>query len=132
MRCGCSKCVDEFTGKKLLKEEDVPADVVPTSIDYEGNYGISVQWSDGHGTSIYPYDKMESFFKEFQYCVCYISQLGFGMLLRSERVLVATVGVLGRTRAFTRHRLFERSFVTSQNKKLSDSNVEGKRQQMWR
>ena len=84
MRCGCSKCVDEFTGKKLLKEEDVPADVVPTSIDYEGNYGISVQWSDGHGTSIYPYDKMESFFKEFQYCVCYISQLGFGMLLRTS------------------------------------------------
>ena len=35
MKCGCSKCVDEFTGEKLLKEEDVPADVVPTNIDYE-------------------------------------------------------------------------------------------------
>ena len=26
---------DEMTGKKLLKESDVPVDVVPTSIDYE-------------------------------------------------------------------------------------------------
>lgn len=66
LKCGCSKCVDEFTGKKLLKEEDVPVDVVPTNIDYEGNYGISVQWSDGHGTSIYPFDKMEELFKEFK------------------------------------------------------------------
>lgn len=35
LRCGCSKCVDEFTGKKLLKDSDVPSDVVPTQIDYE-------------------------------------------------------------------------------------------------
>ena len=35
MKCGCSKCVDEFTGEKLLKESDVPVDVVPTNIDYE-------------------------------------------------------------------------------------------------
>ena len=27
--------MDEMTGKKLLKDEHVPADVVPTSIDYE-------------------------------------------------------------------------------------------------
>lgn len=67
LRCGCAKCVDEFTGKKLLKDSDVPMDVVPTNIDYEGNYGISVQWSDGHGTSVYPYDKMEKLFKEFQH-----------------------------------------------------------------
>ena len=42
-------------------------DVVPTNIDYVGNYGISVQWSDGHGTSVDPYDKMEKLFKEFQH-----------------------------------------------------------------
>lgn len=62
MQCQCSKCVDEFTGKKLLKESDVPQDVVPLNIDYEGNYGISVQWSDGHGTSIYPFDRIEELF----------------------------------------------------------------------
>lgn len=32
----------------------------------QGNYGISVQWSDGHGTSIYPFDTMEQLFKEFK------------------------------------------------------------------
>ena len=59
--------MDEHTGEKLLKEEDVPKDVVPTSIDYEGNYGICVDWSDGHTQSIYPYDKMERMFKEFNH-----------------------------------------------------------------
>lgn len=49
-----------------MKDSDVPVDVVPTSIDYEGNYGISVQWSDGHGTSIYPFDTIEELFKKSQ------------------------------------------------------------------
>lgn len=35
LKCQCAKCVDEMTGKKLLKDSDVPADVVPTNIDYE-------------------------------------------------------------------------------------------------
>lgn len=66
LQCGCSKCVDEFTGKRIVKDSDVPVDVVPTSIDYEGNYGISVQWSDGHGTSTYPFDTIEELFKKSQ------------------------------------------------------------------
>ena len=45
MKCGCSKCVDEFTGEKLLKESDVPVDVVPTNIDYEVVFAI-ISWSD--------------------------------------------------------------------------------------
>ena len=65
-----------MTGKKLLKDEDVPADVVPTSIDYEvgiveesedsGKYRTRIEWTDGHSGSIYPFDKMDELCKEFK------------------------------------------------------------------
>lgn len=57
-RCRCAACVDEHTGAQILKPEDVPDDVVPLSIEKMGNYAVAVQWSDGHNSSIYPYDRM--------------------------------------------------------------------------
>jgi DUF971 family protein len=30
--------------------------VTPVSIEPVGNYGISIHWSDGHGTGIYRFD----------------------------------------------------------------------------
>ena len=55
-QCKCAKCVDEFTGEQIYNGEH--KDVVPLAIDYEGNYGINVQWSDNH-SSIYSYDSLE-------------------------------------------------------------------------
>ncbi|MEM7390937.1 MAG: DUF971 domain-containing protein, partial [Verrucomicrobiota bacterium] len=56
-RCRCAYCVEELTGKQILKAEDVPDDVYPLSITPMGNYAVGISWSDGYckSSSIYPY-----------------------------------------------------------------------------
>jgi Mrp family chromosome partitioning ATPase/DUF971 family protein len=54
--CRCAVCIEEFTGEQLLDKESIPESVQPTSIAPMGNYAVSVQWSDGHTSSVYPYD----------------------------------------------------------------------------
>jgi DUF971 family protein len=43
-----------------LKPEQVPKDVHPTNILAKGNYAVAVVWSDGHRSSIYPYERILS------------------------------------------------------------------------
>ena len=45
--------VDEWTGEKLVKDEDIAVDVMPTKIEIAGRYAVRVDWSDNHH-SIYP------------------------------------------------------------------------------
>lgn len=54
--CRCAHCVEEFSGRPLLRPEDVPDNVYPVRIQPMGNYAVAIQWSDGHSSSIYPYD----------------------------------------------------------------------------
>jgi DUF971 family protein len=54
--CPCARCVDEMTGRRILREEDVAEDVYPTAIHYVGRYALQFVWSDGHSTGIYPFD----------------------------------------------------------------------------
>lgn len=56
IRCPCAACVDEMTGKRILREEDVPEDVHPTAIHYVGRYALQFIWSDGHDTGFYPFE----------------------------------------------------------------------------
>ena len=51
--------VDEMTGEQLLKPEDVADDIVPLKMAIQGNYGVAIEWSDGHKAGIYSYDQME-------------------------------------------------------------------------
>lgn len=55
LSCGCALCIDERTGKQLLKEKDVRADIAPTAITPLGNYAIGITWNDRHSSGIYPY-----------------------------------------------------------------------------
>jgi DUF971 family protein len=57
-RCRCAACVDEHTGRQILKPEDIKDNVYPMEIEKMGNYAIAVKWSDGHNSSIYPYDRL--------------------------------------------------------------------------
>ncbi len=54
--CRCAHCVEEMTGKRLLDPASVPADIYPTEIHPMGNYAVAIHWSDGHTSSIYPFD----------------------------------------------------------------------------
>lgn len=56
--CRCAHCIEETTGKQLLDPASVSEDIYPNEIQPMGNYAVSVQWSDGHTTSIYPYDRL--------------------------------------------------------------------------
>lgn len=57
--CQCASCVDEFTHEQILDASTIPADIHPISIDTVGNYGLSIEWSDGHNTGIFSYSRIK-------------------------------------------------------------------------
>jgi Mrp family chromosome partitioning ATPase/DUF971 family protein len=57
-RCRCAGCRDEHTGEPILKPENVPENVIPLEIEKMGNYAVAIRWSDGHDSSIYPYERL--------------------------------------------------------------------------
>ena len=58
LACGCAQCVDEWTGAGRLDPSSVAEDVHPVSIETVGRYAIQIEWSDGHSTGIYPFDRL--------------------------------------------------------------------------
>ena len=56
--CPCAVCVDEMTGRRLLDPARVPPDVNALSYARVGRYAVRFQWSDGHATGIYPYERL--------------------------------------------------------------------------
>ena len=58
LNCHCAGCVDEVSGKRILREESVPEDVYPLSIHPVGRYAYQFLWSDGHSTGIYSFDHL--------------------------------------------------------------------------
>lgn len=63
LKCQCALCIDEFSGKQVLNAKKVPKDVFPSSLERKGNYAVAIIWSDGHRSSIYPFDTL--FNKDF-------------------------------------------------------------------
>lgn len=53
--CRCALCVDEYTGEKLLQESHIPHDIHLLEATPLGSYALAMKWSDGHSSSIYPY-----------------------------------------------------------------------------
>ena len=58
LACGCAQCVDEWSGEALLAQNSVPEDVAPVGIQSVGRYAIQIEWSDGHSTGIYPFERL--------------------------------------------------------------------------
>jgi ATP-binding protein involved in chromosome partitioning len=58
LACGCAACVDEMTSRPLLDPATIPPDIRPASVALVGTYGLRVQWSDGHSTGIYTYERL--------------------------------------------------------------------------
>jgi DUF971 family protein len=56
--CPCAMCLDELSGVRILRREDVPLEIVPTQLEPSGNYAVRICWSDGHSTGIYTWDRL--------------------------------------------------------------------------
>ena len=53
--CPCANCVDEMSGRRTHDPTTVPGDLTQDEVRLVGNYAISVRFSDGHQTGIYPF-----------------------------------------------------------------------------
>jgi ATP-binding protein involved in chromosome partitioning len=58
LACACAVCVDEWSGEERLDPTSVPDDVAPVRIQPVGRYAIQIDWSDGHSSGIYPFERL--------------------------------------------------------------------------
>ncbi|WP_224245413.1 DUF971 domain-containing protein [Hyalangium gracile] len=54
-QCPCAACVDEWTNRRTLDPSRVPADLRIQNLQPVGNYALTLAFTDGHGTGIYPW-----------------------------------------------------------------------------
>lgn len=57
-KCPCASCVDEQTGKRILKPEMVKETVRPEQIRSVGRYALNIVFTDGHSTGIYTFNML--------------------------------------------------------------------------
>ncbi len=53
--CPCAGCINEWTGKKILRDESVPEDLTLGNITIVGRYALNFHFSDGHDTGIFSF-----------------------------------------------------------------------------
>lgn len=53
--CPCASCINEWTGQKILKDENVANDLVFTHVSIVGRYALNFHFSDGHDTGIFSF-----------------------------------------------------------------------------
>jgi ATP-binding protein involved in chromosome partitioning len=57
-KCPCATCKDEWTHEQILDPKSVPETVRPMRIESVGQYALTIQFSDGHRTGIYPFTSL--------------------------------------------------------------------------
>jgi ATP-binding protein involved in chromosome partitioning len=60
LACRCAHCVEEHTGRPLLRSDTVPMDVKPVRITSVGRYALAFAWSDGHDSGIYTFEYLRA------------------------------------------------------------------------
>lgn len=58
--CACASCIDENTGKAILNPTTVSPEITIRSVTPVGRYALTMEFSDGHRTGIYPFKKLRS------------------------------------------------------------------------
>jgi DUF971 family protein len=53
--CPCARCVDELSGVRRHDPASVPADLTHSDVALVGSYALTLRFSDGHHTGIYPF-----------------------------------------------------------------------------
>jgi len=60
VECPCARCVDEWTGKRIVTVNEVPLDVHILRAEPVGRYAVRFDWSDGHGTGLYTFARLRA------------------------------------------------------------------------
>lgn len=53
--CPCAQCVNEWTGQRVLKPENISDELEIANLELVGRYALNFRWSDGHETGIYSF-----------------------------------------------------------------------------
>lgn len=53
--CPCAQCVNEWTGERVLKPENISESIEIRDLSLVGRYALNFRWSDGHETGIYSF-----------------------------------------------------------------------------
>lgn len=59
-RCPCARCVDENTGRRIFGEGQAEAGIEFRHAQVVGQYAVQIEFSDGHGTGLYSFDRLRS------------------------------------------------------------------------
>jgi DUF971 family protein len=56
--CPCASCIDEHTGQRTIEKTSIPPDIRPNNVQLVGKYAVQIDWSDGHNTGMYHFDRL--------------------------------------------------------------------------
>lgn len=79
--CPCAACVDEWTGVRRSKPDDVPLLIMLQDIQPVGRYALQFKWSDGHDTGIYAFTLLRTL------CQCNVCQPVKPVEAKSRRLM---------------------------------------------
>lgn len=57
-QCECARCVNEWTGERMLDPASIPAEITVESMDLVGGYAVRIHWSDGHNSGLYTWERL--------------------------------------------------------------------------
>lgn len=63
--CPCASCVDEHSGQRMIRREDVDPAVRPRNVRLVGRYALQFDWSDRHETGMYGFDRLREACEKF-------------------------------------------------------------------
>ncbi len=62
--CPCAGCVSEWTGEKILKDEEISESIRIEDVSLVGRYALNLRFSDGHETGIYSFEYLKQLASE--------------------------------------------------------------------
>jgi DUF971 family protein len=57
-QCECARCVNEWTGERMLDPATIPPGITIEKMDLVGGYAVRVHWSDGHNSGLYTWERL--------------------------------------------------------------------------
>jgi DUF971 family protein len=64
--CPCAQCVNEWTGQRVLKPEEVADELTINDVSIVGRYALNFRWSDHHETGIYSFRYLRALCEEME------------------------------------------------------------------